>query len=76
MTAPMPPQPPITIRPAGPGQVVIAGAPRRALDLLALDRTWSPALGGWVVAEVAADVVVEWARAHGRAVEITAEVAR
>ncbi len=76
MSAVMPPRPPIVIRPAGPGKVVIAGAPRRALDLLALDRECDPAGRGWIVAEVAADVVVEWAREHGRMVERYAGVRR
>jgi hypothetical protein len=62
--------PPITIIAVGRGQVLVRGAPRRAFDLLAVDREWDSVRAGWLLPALAVDVVLDWAGAHGRAVEV------
>jgi hypothetical protein len=67
---PTPPLPPVTIRPAGPGQVLVRRLGRRTLDAAgATERSWDPVRVGWLLPEAAAAPVVDWCRSHGRAVE-------
>jgi hypothetical protein len=74
---PTPPLPPVTIRPAGPGHVLVRGIGRRTLDAAGVtDRSWDPIRVGWLLPEAAAEAVVAWCRSHGRAAERTEEVQR
>jgi hypothetical protein len=74
----MTPRPPITVRPAGAGRVLVAGAPRTALVTVA-DGTvlrWDPARSGWLLPAEHVPALLDWARRAGRSVEITEEVRR
>jgi hypothetical protein len=74
----MTPRPPVTVRRAGGGQVLVAGAPRTALQTV-VDGTglrWDAQRRGWLLPAEHAAAVVDWARRAGRGVEITEEVRR
>jgi hypothetical protein len=53
------------ITPHSPGRVLVRGAPRRALDLFAVDRVWDADRAGWLVAEDAPNMIGVWARSSG-----------
>jgi hypothetical protein len=69
------PMPPVTIRSIGPGRVLVRGVGRRSLDAAgAGDRVWSAERGGWIVSADAVGTIVDWARGHGRGVDLTEAV--
>ena len=71
----MTPRPPVTVRPAGPGRVLVAGAPRSALQTISSGHRlrWDAERCGWLLPAEQVAAVVDWAPAgwsgsggHGR----------